>query len=160
MAALVSTHPTVTVTLELLAYMLKIIQTSQQYNRLCWRSYDINYQIAMVASGNQLWSKLDTDLFTRFITGRARTANPCMVCDALTHASTDCPEAPAQTKRGEARSVTGPHLKCRRPIAKTWAAEIQFNSKGVCSFGARCHYCHVCAECSASHMARSCLSKA
>ena len=130
---LVSVHPSVT--LELLAYMLTIIRASQQYDGLCWRSYDTNYRIAAAASGNRSWSKLDTDLFTRFFNGRARKVNPCMVCDALTHTSTDCPEAPAQPKRDETRPVTGPHPKRRRPFAKTWAADVcaEFNSKGVCS---------------------------
>ena len=159
-AALVSVH--LSATLELLAYMLTIIRASQQYDGLCWRSYDTNYRIAAAASGNRSWSKLDTDLFTRFFTGRARTVNPCTVCDALTHTSTDCPEAPAQPKRDETRPVTGPHPKRRRPFAKTWAADVcaEFNSKGVCSFGARCRYRHVCGECSGSHAARSCPSKA
>ena len=66
---------------------------------------------------------------------RVRTLNPCMVCDTLTHASTDCPEAPAQTKRDKARQVTAPNPKHQCPFAKTWAANIcvEFNSKGYAS---------------------------
>ena len=105
-----------TAALELLAYMLTPIRASQQYDGLCWRSYDTNHRIAAAASGNRSWSKLDTDLFTRFFTGRVRKVNPCMVCDALTHTSIDCPEAPAQTKRDEARQVTGPHPETPTPI--------------------------------------------
>ena len=102
-AALVSVHPSAT--LELLAYMLTIIRASQQYDGLCWRSYDTNYRIAAAASGNRSWSKLDTDLFTRFFTGRARTVNPCTVCDALTHTSNRLPRSTCPTEKG--RNQTG-----------------------------------------------------
>ena len=64
MAALVSEHPSAT--LELLAYMLTIIKASQQYDSLYWHSYDTNYRITAAAPGNKNWSRLDTDLYTRF----------------------------------------------------------------------------------------------
>ena len=89
-AALVSAHHSAT--LELLAYSLTIIKVSQQYDGLLWRSYDVNYRVTAAASGNRRWSRLDTDLFTRFFTGRARLFNPCSVCDSgLPHGSKqDC----------------------------------------------------------------------
>ena len=89
-AALVSAHPSAI--LELLAYNLTIIKASQQYDGLLWRSYDVNYRVAAVAaSGNQKWSRLDTDLFTRFFTGRARL---CSMCGS---GSADCPLAPSSS---------------------------------------------------------------
>ena len=69
-AALVSEHPSAT--LEMLAYMVTIIKASQQYDGLYWRAYDTNYRLTAAASGNRHWSRLDTDLFTRFFTGWAR----------------------------------------------------------------------------------------
>ena len=47
MAAIVSAHPPAT--LELLANMLTIINASQQYDGLYWRSYDTNYKITAAA---------------------------------------------------------------------------------------------------------------
>ena len=94
-AALVSAHHSAT--LELLAYSLTTIKASQQYDGLLWRSYDMNYRVAGAASGNRRWSRLDTDLFTRFFTGRARLFNPCSVCDSVSHGAADCPMAPSST---------------------------------------------------------------
>lgn len=56
MAAIVSKHPSIT--LELVAYTLTILKASQQYDGLYWRSYDTNYRITAVASGNRAWSRL------------------------------------------------------------------------------------------------------
>ena len=79
-AAIVAVKPAAT--LELLAYMLTVIKASQQYDGLYWRLYDTNYRINAAASGNKAWSRLDTDLYTRFFTGRAKPAVVCMVCDS------------------------------------------------------------------------------
>ena len=96
-AALVSAHPSAI--LELLAYNLTIIKASQQYDGLLWRSYDVYYRVsAAAASGNQKWSRLDTDLFTQFFTGRARL---CAMCDSVSHGSADCPSAPSSASSPE-----------------------------------------------------------
>ena len=51
--------------LELLAYQLTILKASQQYDGLYWRAYDTHYRVNAAATGNRLWSRLDTDLYTR-----------------------------------------------------------------------------------------------
>ena len=67
------------VTLDLLAYQLTIIKASQQYDGLYWRAYDTHYRVNAAASGNRKWAKLDTDLYTRFFTGRARELQVCSI---------------------------------------------------------------------------------
>ena len=57
---------------EMLAYHLVIIKASQQCDGLYWRVYDIHFRVNAAASGNRKWSQVDTDLYTRFFTGRAR----------------------------------------------------------------------------------------
>ena len=150
-AALVSEHPSAT--LELLAYSLRIIKASQQYDGLYWRTYDTHFRINAAASGNRQWSRLDPDLYTRFFTGRAKPAVACSVCDSIAHYEQKC-----HLKSGPRKAPIGgaPHSK-RRP----WPADIcaEFNSKGVCSFGNRCKYRHCCGECAGEHTARSCPSK-
>ena len=74
-----------------LAYMVTIIKASQQYDGLYWRAYDTHYRLTAVATGNRNWSRLDTDLFTRFFTGRARPVSPCSTCNSTSHFSTDWP---------------------------------------------------------------------
>ena len=162
-AALVSAHPSAT--LELLAYSLTIIKASQQYDGLLWRSYDVNYRVAAAASGNRKWSRLDTDLFTRFFTGRARLFNPCSVCDSVSHGAADCPKAASRTASKREFPRTGgsatPPFKKRRPFHKTWASDIcaDYNAKGACAFGERCKFRHVCADCGGGHCAKSCPTK-
>ena len=104
------------------------LTASQQYDGLLWRSYDVNYRVVAAASGNRKWSRLDTDLLTRFFTGRARLFNPCSVCDSVSHGAADCPIAPSRTASKREFPRTGgsatPPFKKRRPFHKTWASDI------------------------------------
>ena len=164
-ATLVSQHPAAT--LEMLAYMMTIIRASQQYDGLHWRAYDYHYRLTAAASGNKNWSRLDTDLFTRFFTGRARSVSACALCDSLIHGTSDCPEGssggrsalPRKREFGKAGGVGAPAaaFKTRR-FSQNWAPDIcaQFNAKGTCSFAGRCKFRHACAECGGSHPAKEC----
>ena len=161
MAALVSQHPSAT--LELLAYMITIVKASQQYDGLYWRAYDTNYRLTASATGNRNWSRLDTDLFTRLFTGRARFVGACSVSDSVSHSSEDFPEALSTSGKHPARGreTKAPDSK-RRKFSRTRAPHIcaEFNAKGVCSFGTRCKFRHVCGNCSkGDHPAKSYPSK-
>ena len=68
-AAMAQKYPEVT--LPMLAYQLVIIKASQQYDGFYWRVYDTHYRVNAAATGNRNWAQLDTDLYTRFFTGRA-----------------------------------------------------------------------------------------
>ena len=154
MAAVVSEHPSAS--LKLIVYMLTIIKASQQYDGLCWRAYDTNYRLAAAASGNCTWSRLDTDLFTRFLTGRARLVATCVYCDNTGHCFSDCPEE-CQASRERSKMLFGtPPLKQRRNWPPLACGD--FNAKGTCIFGLSCKYCHVCAECGSQHVAKECTS--
>ena len=153
-AAFVSKHPSAT--LEMLAYMLTIINPSQQYDGLHWRSYDANYGITVAASGNKTWSRLDTNLYTRFFTGKVKPITA--ICDSLANATHDCPRYSrpgyTNTKREPRRSTAPPAKRCQ------WPSDIctEFNAKGACSFGAKCKF-YIYAECSGDHAARACSAK-
>ena len=161
-AALVSEHPSAT--LEMLAYMVTIIKASQQYDGLYWRAYDTNYRLTAAASGNRQWSRLDTDLFTRFFTGRARLVSPCSTCDSIAHSAADCPfgQLGKRPKGGDSRSGFSQDAggQKRRKFGRNWPASVcaDFNAKGSCSFGSRCKYRHSCAECSGDHPVKFCPS--
>ena len=77
--------------LELLAYALTVIRASHNFDGLHWRAYDTHCRINAAASSNRSWSALDTDLYTRFFTGRARSAALCSQCDSSAHGEADCP---------------------------------------------------------------------
>ena len=159
MAALVSQHPSAT--LDLIAYMLTIVKASQQYDGLYWRAYDTNYRLTAAASGNRCWSRLDTDLFTRFFTGRARLISACTVCDSVAHRTEECPEVPSGSSG--TNHVVGPKTTetfamKRQKTVRTWAPYLcaDYNAKGKCGFGSGCKYRHNCGRCGGSHPAKSC----
>ena len=161
MAALISEHPLGS--LKLIAYMLTIIKTSQQYDGLYWRAYDTNYRLAAAASSNCTWSRLDMDLFTRFFTGRARLVATCVYCNSTGHRSSNYPNAPSSALRvpgkGHERSKMPfgtPPLKHRRNWPLLACAD--FNAKGACTFGLSCKYRYVCVECGSQHVAKECPS--
>ena len=84
----------------LLAYMLTILRASDNYDGHHWRAYDTHYRINAAASGNREWLTLDTDLCTRFFTGRAKLAAACTSCDSTTHKADKCPFGrPRPTRR-------------------------------------------------------------
>ena len=82
-AAIVQKHPAEVN--ELLAYQLTIIKAAQQYDGLQWRAYDTHFRISAAATGNRQWSRLDTDLYTRFFNGRAKLVSACSLCESTQH---------------------------------------------------------------------------
>ena len=127
-AALSKRHPSAT--LELLAYQLTIIKASQQYDGLFWRAYDTHYRVNAAATGNKTWSRLDTDLYTRFFTGRAKQVTLCSICDSTGHTAPDCPR---RTRKRDPKSLTIPATPKRR---RQWPADVcaEFNTRGrACS---------------------------
>jgi len=47
---------------EMIAYLLLIVNASDQYDGLYWRAYDTHYWVNAAATGNWHWSHLDIDL--------------------------------------------------------------------------------------------------
>ena len=160
-AAIVAKHPSVIQ--ELLAYMLTIIKASQQYDGMYWCAYDTHYCISAAATGNKNWSRLDTDLYTRFFTGRAKLMNACSQCDSTAHSSLDCPLS--GLKKGQPRKrqmPTGAAPQPNQKKFKNWPPDVcaEFNARGICSFEDQCKYRHICGECAGEHSAKLCPSKA
>ena len=141
--------------LELLAYQLTIIKASQQYDGLHWTAYDTHFRIHAAASNNRQWSKLDTDLYTRFFTGRARMVEPCSICDSTLHLSHECPS------KGKKRDLSGKSFTASTPLVKKrkqWPSDVcaEFNTRGSCMFKEKCKYRHSCGECGGNHPAKLC----
>lgn len=147
MAALTRKYPSAI--LELLAYQLTVLKASQQYDGLYWRTYDTHYRVTTAATGNWTWSRLHTDLYTRFITGRAKQVSVCSLCDSMGHSSADCP------RRARKKTIVGTASPKRR---WQWPLDVcaEFNTRGTCSFQERCKYCHSCGDCGGDHPAKDC----
>ena len=83
---------------------------AQQYNGLQWQAYDTHFRVGAAATGNRIWSRLDMDLYTRFLTGRAKTVACCRSCDSTQHITTDCPMATGRKRDLSKPSAAQPSL--------------------------------------------------
>ena len=139
---------------EMLAYLLVIVNASEQYDGLYWRSYDTHYRVNAAATGNRRWSQLDINLYTRFFTGRAKTVAACATCDSTAHSSDRCPLKPQRPKFAK-RSGGGPVSASRK---RKWPGDVCFgyNASGDCSYKAACKFRHVCGTCGGKHPAKTC----
>ena len=57
---------------DMLAYMLHILQSHQEYEKPAWREYDARFQQMAAVTGNTAWSQLDPQLFNQCFVDRAR----------------------------------------------------------------------------------------
>ena len=132
---------------------------SQQYDGLQWRVYDTHFRVSVAATGNKSWSKLDTDLYTHFFTGRAKLVSTFSSCDSTQHTHLHCPKPGCKRELGKlpADSASAAWGKKR----SQWHPDVcaQFNSLGSCSFGLKCKYKHVCGKCAGGHSAKTCSFK-
>ncbi len=150
MAAMASKHPEAVT--EMLAYQLAIVRASEQYDGLYWRAYDTHFRVNAAASGNRQWSRLDTDLYTRFFTGRAKALASCSFCDSTAHEEARCPQKP---KLGKRPAASGSGVGARK---RKWPGDVcyAYNTSGDCSFKAACKFRHACGSCGGKHPAKSC----
>ena len=143
-AAVVKKFPKATP--ELLSYQLTIIKAAQQYDGLQWRAYNTHFSINATATGNRCWSRLDTDLYTRFFTRHAKVMTPCSLCD--THVTRLLKEADEEGRgQRDGRSFPAKRRQCT-----------EFITRGTCTFKDRCKYRHACGECGADHAVKICPS--
>jgi len=75
---------------EMMAYMMHIIRTSQEYEGLSWFIYDEAYRRQAAATKHVEWSKINPSIFTVCFTGKAKRGQRCEWCLSLTHSSVEC----------------------------------------------------------------------
>ena len=88
----------------MIAQLQLVVKTSHQYDGKYWRSYDTHFRVTAAATGNRDWSRMDTDLYTRFFTGHAKTVVACTHCDGTTHSTDDL----QPTRRGRSGTMATP----------------------------------------------------
>ena len=139
-------------TAQMMAYQLTILKAAQQYDGLQWREYDTHFRVAAAATGKRDWSHLDTDLYTRFFTGRAKQVEACKLCDSTAHSAASCPLALRKRESEKASHGTAPSKRRRH-----WPSDvcILYNTT-KCTFGTKCRYRHCCGECGGPHSAKAC----
>lgn len=140
---------------DMLAYQLAIIRASEQYDGLYWRAYDTHFRVNAAATGNRKWSRLDTDLYTRFFTGRAKVLAPCSSCDSTPHEEARCPVKLQRPKLGKRPAAGGAGAG---PKKRKWPGDVcyAYNASGDCSYKSACRFRHACGVCGGKHPAKSC----
>ena len=138
---------------EMLAYLLVIVNASEQYDGMYWRTYDTHFRVNAAATGNRQWARLDIDLYTRFFTGRAKAVASCSICDATAHSADRCPLKP-RVKAGKLPAGA----PAASPRKRKWPGDVCFgyNATGDCTYKAACKYRHTCGTCGGKHPAKSC----
>ena len=150
-AAMAQKYPEVM--LPMLAYQLVIVKASQQYDGFYWRVYDTHYWVNAAATGNKNWAQLDTDLYTRFFTGRAKEVSHCLTCHSTIH--TDA-QYPLNSIRKHPAAMDSLGLSPKR---KKWMGNVCFayNATGSCQFKS-CKFEHSCGMCHGNHHTKQCPS--
>ena len=143
---------------ELMAYMVNILQASQEYEGSAWTTYNAAYRRQAAATGHKEWSKVNPSLYTVCFTGKARKANCCDFCLSAAHKTDDCyltadedPDLVVRMRAVESAVVAF----SGRPKQ---SAEIccLFNEKR-CRFWSS-KYRHICQLCLGNHPALDCSS--
>ena len=141
---------------EMIAHLLTVVRTSEEYEGLYWRVYDTHFRINAEATNNKSWSKVDHDLYSRVFTGRAkRRRNPCRTCDSLRHTTEQCPlkanETPHAQATGSANAIAANYVPWPPDYCRN------YNAKGVCNMrNGNCVFRHLCGRCHGQHPAKVC----
>ena len=150
---------------ELMAYMISIIQASQEYEGAAWAAYDAAYRRQAAAQGRTGWSQINPSLYAICFTGKARKTERCDRCLSATHRADDCslaaeddPDVAKRLKAIESAVVAltrpPPGGKPREPRERSSETCRNWN-RNRCSFPG-CRYAHLCATCRGNHTALEC----
>lgn len=180
MLVLSSHHPSLTS--ELIAYQLLIVQHSKKFEYPSWLQYDIEFRQWAAASRFTKWSHIHPQFYAYAFTARSKATGWCPVChlDGGNH-SYDCPRFTFVQPRLQSGSLPycGPFYsptpnssssfsrsssisKPRIPPAKRSKPDhcILFNkNRGSCPYGADCKFIHKCSRCQDGHPVSSCPNK-
>ena len=75
---------------ELLAYLIFILQASQDFGGVAWVTYDAAFRRQAFITGNHQWSKVNSSLYSICFSGVARTGTRCELCLSLLHPTREC----------------------------------------------------------------------
>lgn len=70
---------------ELLAYLIFILQASQDFGGVSWVTHDAAFRQQAFITGNQQWSRLNPSLYSICFSGAVRTGMCCELCLSLSH---------------------------------------------------------------------------
>ena len=155
---------------ELLAYLVCILRTSQDFGGLAWVNYDSAFRRQAAATGNRHWSRVNPSLYSICFAGVARSSVRCELCLSLNHRSKDCamvadsdPDVGSRLKAVESAVLAltqprwpGPNVA--GPLGHASAEVCRNFNKGRCTFR-WCRYRHACRVCGGPQPASECCER-
>ena len=174
-AVLVQKYPQCTP--HMMAYLATIVRCQRRFEGMGWVLYDTAYRRRAAKQKDLNWSAIDSSLFNTLFTGRAKTSAKCTHCLSEDHGANYCPMANGpltQLTRDISLSIAGTSSKrsfSPYDAAVPPAKRGNFSGSGVrfgstdpqycglfnarsgprCTYGTKCKYMHVCANCSQNH---------
>ena len=155
----------------MLAYLVCILHTSQDFGRLAWVNYDSAFCYQAATTENHQWSQVNPSLYSICFAEVTRSHVRCDLCLSLDHHSEDCtmaadadPDVDSWLRAVESAvlALAQPRWQMPSPTGPTEGASAEpchnFN-RGRCSFR-WCHYRHICRICQALQPASECCEKA
>ena len=155
---------------ELLAYLVCILRTSQDFGGSAWVNYDSAFHRQAAATGNRQWSRVNPSLYSICFAGVARSSVCCDLCLSLNHRLKDCamvadsdPDVGSHLKAVESAmlALTQPRWPMPNPSGPPGNASSEvcrnFN-RDRCLFR-WCRYRHVCQVCGGPQPASECCEK-
>jgi len=152
---------------ELIRYQAIICDFANQYTFSAWSTYDRMFRYQVASNLELSWSKIDDDLYNRYVRGAA-TLNVCFVCRGFGHFADSCPNragAPVpevpQPFRAPQSFQRGQQFSQRSGQSASWSESpsirtcFYFNNNGQCS-NDRCRYAHQCRFCFGAHPGSQC----
>ena len=73
-----------------MAYMIRILRASREYEGSAWASYDAAFRRQAAATGNKRWSKINPSLYSICFTGKAKKVGRCDLCLSAGHPTEEC----------------------------------------------------------------------
>ena len=154
---------------ELLAYLIFILRTSQDFGGVAWVTYDAAFRRQAVITGNRQWSRVNPSLYSICFAGAARTGVRCELCLSLSHPTRECTlvSDPDPDVTSRLKTLESAVLAFTSQPAPVLGGQTRPRSSEVCrSWNAgrcrilHCRYRHVCRVCGGPNPAFSCCDRA
>jgi len=118
-----------------ISHMLTVFRAYREVENPAWRLYDEAFRDKMASTGVRIWLGMDVKVYQEICGGRPRKGAGRLDAEGKVMSSSV----------GMKRPIEG-----RRPLV-CW----QFN-EGVCSYGLKCKFPHVCEVCRGQHSKKQC----
>lgn len=127
---------------QMCSYFNSILQCSKEYIGGMWSYYVAHYRKKAGATHNSDWSAIDTNLYSKCFTGRAKKTLACADCGSLKHITGDCPRKPGkQAASDDTRAPPAKKERQKPAVCYNW------NYNRPCH-STPCTYKHECIKCS------------